>query len=61
MWSNDRFGLNLADDAKFAALQEVDDSIDFLTLRHLLLDLIDGVEDAGLTVEDEAVGIGDVT
>ena len=52
--------LYLAYDAQLATLKEVDDSVDFLSRRHLFLNLIDCIKYTGLSVEHQTIGIGDV-
>jgi len=53
-------GLNLADDAEFGGFDERGDVLDLWAIGHLLLDLDDGIEYGGLSVEDESVGVGNV-
>ena len=40
--------------------KEVDDGLDFRAVGHLILDLIDHIKDAGLSMEEQTVGIGDM-
>ena len=40
--------------------EERDDVLDFRTIRHLRLDLVDNIEHAGLSMEQQTVGIGNV-
>ena len=39
------FILQLGNDTLLRGLQEVDDVLDFSTIRHLILDLVDGIEE----------------
>ena len=52
--------LQFADDTNLAALKKLDDSADFLAFRHLLLNLVDSIEHAGLTMEHKTIGIGNM-
>ena len=52
--------LQFADDTNLAALKELHDSVDFLAFRHLLLNLVDSIEHAGLTMEHKTIGIGNM-
>lgn len=52
--------LQFADDTYLTALKKLDDSVDFLAVRHLLLNLVDSIEHAGLTMEHKTVGIGNM-
>ena len=40
--------------------QEADDVLDFRTVGHLSLDLVDHVENARLSVEEQTIGVGDM-
>lgn len=51
---------HLAYDAELCLAYEGDEVLYFLSVGHLLNNLVDGVEDACLSVEDETVGVGDV-
>ena len=53
--------LNLAYYSNLGALKEGNDRVDFLACRNLLLGLVDGIEDACLSVEHKSLGIGDVS
>lgn len=52
--------LQFADDTNLAALKKLDDSADFLAFGHLLLNLVDSIEHAGLTMEHKTIGIGNM-
>ena len=52
--------LQFADDTNLATLKKLDDSANFLTFRHLLLNLVDSIEHAGLTMEHKTIGIGNM-
>ena len=54
------YRLHFGDDANLCRPQELDDVADERTVGHLLLDLVDGIEQAGLSMEHEAVGVGNV-
>ena len=41
--------------------QEADDVLDFRTVWHLFLNLVDNIEHTRLSVEEQTIGIGDVT
>lgn len=49
-----------AHDTAFRAFEELDDGLDFGAVGHLILDLVDDVKHAGLSVEEQTVGVGDV-
>ena len=53
--------LHFTDYSYLGALKERNDRVDFLAGRNLLLDLVDGIEDACLSVEHKTIGIGDVS
>ena len=53
-------GLYLSDDSLLRLLDEADDFAYLGAIGHLFLDLHDGIEDAGLTVKHQSVGVGDV-
>lgn len=53
--------LHFADYSNLRALKEGNDRVDFLAGRNLLLNLVDSIEDACLTMEHKAVCIGDVS
>lgn len=52
--------LQFADDTYLATLKKLDNSVDFLTFRHLLLNLVDSIEHAGLTMEHKTIGVGNM-
>lgn len=52
--------LDLADDAEFCTFDERGDVLNLGSIGHLLLNLDDGIEYGGLSVEDESVGVGNV-
>ena len=52
--------LYLAYDAEFCTAYEIHDVAHFIAVGHLLFYLYHGIEDAGLSVEDQSVGVGNV-
>ena len=56
----DTLALYFGDDAQLRVTEELDDVADEGTVGHLLLNLVDGIEEGRLAVEHEAVGVGDV-
>ena len=53
--------LHFTDYSYLRTLKEGNDRINFLTWRHLFLNLVDSIEDACLTMENKTVCIGDMT
>lgn len=51
----------LTHDATLGILQEVDDVLNLRTVRNLVLDLLNHVEHARLSVEEQTIGVGDMT
>ena len=41
-------------------LEEFDDGLDLRAVGHLILDLVDHIEDTRLSVEQQSIGIGNV-
>ena len=58
---NIRYDLHFTYDSNLCAFKEGNDRINFLTWRHLFLNLVDSIEDACLTMENKTVCIGDMT
>lgn len=52
--------LHLSDDTLLGTLQELDDVLNLRTIWHLILDLVDGIEEGCLTMEYQSVGIRNV-
>ena len=52
--------LLLTHDASFGVLEELDDGLYLGAIGHLILDLVDDIEDACLSVEQQTVGVGNV-
>ena len=52
--------LQLRDDTQLGVAQELDDMTDLGTVGHLLLNLHDSIEERGLTVEHQTIGVGDM-
>ena len=50
----------LTHDSAFGVLQEFDDVLDFRAIRHLILNLVDDIEHAGLSVKQQTLGIGNM-
>ena len=50
----------LTHDTAFGILQEMYDVTDFRTIGHLILYLVDNIEDARLTMKEQTIGISDV-
>ena len=50
----------LTHNALLGTLKELDDVLDLRTVGHLVFDLLDHIEDARLSVEQQTVGIGDM-
>ena len=50
----------LTHDTAFSILQEMYDVTDFRTIGHLILYLVDNIEDARLTMKEQTIGISDV-
>ena len=50
----------LAHDAALGVLKELDDLLDLRSVGHLVFDLVDDVEDARLSMEQQPIGVGDV-
>ena len=52
--------LLLAHDTAFGVFEELDDCPDLRAVGHLILNLVDHIENARLSMEQQTVGIGDV-
>lgn len=52
--------LHLGDNAYFCCFKELDDAAYCISVRHLLLNLVDCVQDGSLTVEEKAVSVGNM-
>ena len=60
LFMNENFNSLLTHNASFRVFEEGDDGLDFRTVGHLIPDLLDHIKHAGLTMEEQAIGIGDV-
>ena len=56
----DKNTMLLTHDSTLSILEELDDLTDLGAVGHLILDLLDDVENTRLTVEEQTIGIGDV-
>ena len=50
----------LTHDAALGAFEELDDLTDLGAIGHLILDLVDNIEDTRLTMEQQTIGVSDV-
>ena len=50
----------LTHDSTLGVLEELDDMLNLGAVGHLILDLVDNIEDTRLTMEQQTIGIGDV-
>lgn len=53
--------LYLGDDTYFCCFKELDDAAHGITVRHLLLNLVYGIQHSCLSMEDKAIGIGNMS